>query len=397
MSRPTVVVLGMLGQMPFAGMALQVLQYLEGFRRLGCDTYYVEDNGAWPYDAIENMKAKDFTYTATYLSRLMTEYGFGGRWAYVGTRAWRDFFGMDQRQLDRLLGRTDLLVNLCGATILSERYLRVPIRAYLETDPFRPQVEAAAGSREARNLLGAHTHHFTYGENIGRATCLLPDAGIPYLPTRAPVVLDWWNPAAETNGDAGGRYTTVTSWDQFAKDIAWNGRVHSWSKNIQFRRFVDLPSRAPATFELAAARMREPDRSTFRAAGWAITDAVPLTVEVRPYMRYIRSSRAEFSVAKEQYFLPRTGWFSDRSACYLAAGKPVLMLDTGFGDVLPTGRGLFAYQDLDGVLAAVETVEADYGSHSRSAREIAHEHFAAERVLTDLMDAVGVGSTSLVR
>lgn len=390
MRGPTVVVMGMLGQVPFAGMALQVLQYLEGFRRLGCDTYYVEDNGAWPYDAVANMKAKDFGYTTAYLSRLMMDYGFAGRWAYVGTRTSRDFFGMDRGQLGRLLGRTDLLLNLCGATVLGEHHLRVPIRVYLETDPFRPQVEAAAGNRQTRELLAAHTHHFTYAENIGRAGCLLPDAGVRYLPTRAPIVLDWWNRAADPNPVSTGSYSTVTSWDQSAKDITWNGRVHSWSKNIQFRRFLDLPSLAPARFELAAAGMGKWDRADFRAAGWAITDAVPLTVEVGPYMRYITSSRAEFSVAKEQYSLPRTGWFSDRSACYLAAGKPVLTLDTGFGDVLPTGCGLFAFQDLDDIVAAVEAVESDYEGHSRVAREIAREHFAAERVLSDVMDAVGL-------
>ncbi|MBO0703024.1 MAG: hypothetical protein J2P38_08840, partial [Candidatus Dormibacteraeota bacterium] len=234
MTRPTVVVLGMLGQMPFAGMALQVLQYLEGFRRLGCETYYLEDNGAWPYDAARNMAAEDFHFTAGYLDQLMTGYGFARRWAYVGTRTRRQYFGMERGQLDRLLARTDVLVNLCGATILRDQHLRVPIRIYLETDPFRPQVEVAGGSHEVRDLLAAHTHHFTYAGNVGRPGCLLPDVGFRYLPTRPPVVLDWWSPRGNP-GPARGRYTTVTSWDQSAKDIPWNGRIHSWSKNIQFR------------------------------------------------------------------------------------------------------------------------------------------------------------------
>ncbi|MBO0745534.1 MAG: glycosyltransferase [Candidatus Dormibacteraeota bacterium] len=391
MVRPTVVVLGMLGQMPFAGMAMQVLQYLEGFRRLGCDTYYVEDNGAWPYDARTNSITDDFSYPGAYLSRLMSEYGFAGHWAYVGTAASRRFFGMDCAAVDRLLARTDMLVNLCGATVLREHHLRVPIRVYLETDPFRPQVEAAGGNRKTRDFLAAHTHHFTYAENIRGAGCLLPDAEVGYLPTRPPVVMDWWRDAdAELTG---GRYTTVTSWDQSQKDIVWDGRVHSWSKNIQFRRFVDLPSQASAGFELAVAGMGEGERSAFRRAGWVVTDAVPMTLEVAPYVRYIASSRAEFSVAKEQYWLPRTGWFSDRSACYLAAGKPVLMQDTGFGEVLPTGGGLFPFRDLDDAVDAVQAVEADYPIHSRLAREIAREHFAAERVLAGLMDAVGVDGT----
>lgn len=393
MSPPTVVVSGQLGQMPFAGMALQVLQYLEGFRRLGCDTYYVEDNGAWPYDGAHNMRAEDFRYTAGYLDRVMRERGFAGRWAYVGTWAARELFGMERAELDRLLARTDILVNLHGTLGLREEYLRVPLRVYVETDPFRPQVEVAAGNREVQDLLAAHTHHFTYAENIGRAGCLLPETGFGYLPTRPPVVLDWWRLESFAANRQNGRYTTVTSWDQSEKDVVWEGRVHSWSKNSQFRRFIDLPSLAPARFELAVARMGEPDGSRFREAGWMIADAVPLTVTEGPYVSYITSSRGEFSVAKEQYRLPHTGWFSDRSACYLAAGKPVLMQETGFSDVLPTGRGLFGFRELDDVLAAVEAIEGDYLAHSRLAREVAREYFAAERVLGDLMDAVSAGVT----
>lgn len=390
MSGPTVVVLGILGQMPFAGMAMQVLQHLEGFRRLGCDTYYLEDNCAWPYDPRSDGLTDDCSYTAGYLNGLMSAYGFAGHWAYVAAAGARDSYGMDRGHVNRLLARTDVIVNLCGGTPLRDEHLRVPTRVYLETDPFRPQVEAAGGNHQTRAFLAAHTHHFTYAENIGRPGCLLPDAGVPYRTTRPPVVVDWW-PARGADGTAGGRYTTVTSWDQSAKDIAWNGRVHSWSKNVQFRRFVSVPSLTPARFGLAVAGMGEPDRSAFARAGWHLTDAVPLTLELQPYLAYITSSRAEFSVAKEQYWLPRTGWFSDRSACYLAAGKPVVMQETGFSDVLPVGGGLFAFRDLGDILASVEAIEADYAAHSRDAREIAREYFAAERVLGALMEAVGSG------
>jgi hypothetical protein len=182
----------------------------------------------------------------------------------------------------------------------------------------------------------------------------------------------------------------VATWRQSAKDIRWQGRTLRWSKHEQFLKLLDLPRRSNHVFELA---LTEADAGTLEllgAHGWRLRDAIPLTMDILPYRDYIQGSDVELTAAKEQYVEPGTGWFSDRSASYLAAGKPVITQDTGFGKVLPTGRGLLPFHTIDDLLPAVEAVAADYGTHARAAREIAAEFFSAELVLARLLADAGL-------
>ncbi len=384
--------MGIMGQTPVGGVAWQGLHYLEGLRRLGHDVYYVEDTEMWPYDPQRNEVTADCRFTLDYLARLLGRLGLGERWAYRAGPHGRALFGMEEKTLADLWERTDVLMNLTGSTWLREEHLAVPARLYVETDPGIPQVEVAQGSTDRIRHLAAHTHHFSYGESLGRPGCLVPATRFAYQPTRQPVVLDWWPVAARD----GGRYTTVTTWQQPGRDVAWQGQVYRWSKHAQFLEFLDLPRLARACFEVALGPGEADPRELPRAVqlltshGWRVVDALALTTDVQSYRRYIVSSRAEFTVAKDQYVRLRTGWFSDRSACYLAAGKPVVTQDTGFGDHLPTGRGLFAFRTIEDVVGAVSAVESDYRAHAAAARAIAAEYFAAERVLADLLGHVGV-------
>src|SRR5262249_4499596 len=153
------------------------------------------------------------------------------------------------------------------------------------------------------------------------------------------------------------------------------------SKHHEFLKLLDLPQRTRHRLELALA-CGDPDALALLAAhGWVTTDAIPLSTDPLRYRAYVRASDAEFTVAKDQNVRLRSGWFSDRSACYLAAGKPVITQDTGFGDVLPTGQGLFAFRTMDDVVEALDAVGGDYGAQARAARAIAAECFAAETVL----------------
>ena len=187
----TLVVLGMMGHLPVAGVTWQFLQYLEGSRRLGFATYYVEDTDAWPYDPDRNTISDDPTYAVRMLGALMREYGFADRWAYRAVDG--RVYGLAADELDRVLARADALVNVTGSTVLREAHRRVPVRIYLETDPVLPQIELAKGQPYYLDMLGAHTHHFTYGENIGQPDCGVPvTARFPYRPTRPPIVLEWW-------------------------------------------------------------------------------------------------------------------------------------------------------------------------------------------------------------
>ena len=180
--------------------------------------------------------------------------------------------------------------------------------------------------------------------------------------------------------------TTVANWRQTDKDIEWNGRTLTWSKDVQFMRFLSLPSRVGIPVELALATNDGEPLARLREAGWRLRPAGPLSKDVDAYREYVRASAGEFSVAKEQYALLRSGWFSDRTACYLAASRPAIVQDTGFDRVIPTGAGLFAFRTLDDAVAAFEAVKADYPRHSAAAREIAVEYLRAETVLERLLD-----------
>jgi hypothetical protein len=386
-----VVVLGMMGRSPFAGVAWQVLHYLEGFRRLGHDVFYVEDTGDWPYDPEQDTITNDPRYTVRYIARLMAWCGLPDHWAYRAAAQGGRTYGLSELEVARLIERADVLVNLTGATVLRDEHLRVPVRIYLETDPVLPQIEVAQGHQFTIDLLSAHTHHFTFGENLGASDCPVPFAGFDYLPTRQPVVLDWWACAEESRPTPTSEtYTTVSGWKQSGKDIEWNGETYVWSKHLEFLRFIDLPRRAERPFELALANADAEAIRMLESHGWRVVDAIALSTDILRYRSYVRGARGEFTVAKEQYTRSHSGWFSDRSASYLAAGRPVITQETGFSKFLPTGRGLFGFRTMEDILVAVDAIESDYENHRRGARETAAEFFAAEKVVGSMMERAGL-------
>jgi hypothetical protein len=385
--KPLLIVLGMMGRTPFAGVAWQVLHYLEGFRRLGYDVYYVEDTGDWPYDPEQNTVTGDPRYTVQYVHRQMAWAGMPERWAYRAESQNGRYHGLPEEQVNGLFERADVLVNLTGATVLRAEHLRVPVRIYLETDPVLPQIEVAQGRSFTIELLDVHTHHFTYGENLGAPDCGVPVGRYRYFPTRQPIVLDWWSAPAP---QAKACWTTIASWEQQGKDVEWQGETYYWSKHLEFLKLLDLPKRSGQPLELALARCDAKALRLLKSHGWRTRDALALSKEDLPYRDFFFASRGEFTVAKDQNVRLRSGWFSDRSACYLACGRPVVTQDTGFGNVLPTGRGLFAFRTMDDVLAAFDAVASDYDGHCRAAREIAADCFAAEKVLGRLLADAGL-------
>jgi hypothetical protein len=248
------------------------------------------------------------------------------------------------------------------------------------------QIELAKGDERTRALMSSHTHHATYGENFGASDCRVPADAFDYIPTRPPVILDWWTPL---DADPAARYTTVASWEQTFKDVDWLGEQYTWSKHFEFMKLIDLPAAAPRGLELALALRDRDVIAMLEGYGWSVADAGEVSATLDRYGDYVRGSFGEFTVAKDQNVRLRSGWFSDRSACYLAAARPVVTQDTGFSNVLPTGAGLFAFRDRDDVLAAFEAIEADPEGQRRAARELAEGHFRAETVLADLLNAVG--------
>src|SRR5947209_7056633 len=382
-----IVVAGGIGAMPFAGVTWQVLQYVEGFRRLGHDVFYLEDTGRWPYDPVVDTVCDDAEPAIAYVAALMDRLGPEQDWAYRDVTD-GGLHGASERALARWLSDADVLVNVSGVMVLGEEHVRVPARGYLETDPMLPQIEIAQGRQFTIDLLAAHTHHFTYGENFGAPDCQVPIERFTYRPTRPPVILDWWE-NLDANPELDGRaFTTVANWRQTSKDIAWQGRTLTWSKDVQFEPFLGLASRVHVPVELALAVDDDGTSERLRQAGWRVRGAGPLSKDIDAYRDYIRDSAGEFSVAKEQYAQLRSGWFSDRTACYLAAARPAIVQDTGFGCALPVGEGLFAFETVEDALTAFERVSADYPRQCRAAREIAEQHLRAETVLQELIDGL---------
>jgi hypothetical protein len=239
--------------------------------------------------------------------------------------------------------------------------------------------------------LDAHDTWFSFGENLGQSDCGVP-LDRTWLPTRQPIALDLWAPATRATALAtsGTTYNTITTWHNDGKTVVYRDEVYHWTKDREFANYLQLPQQRPAlSFELAT-DADAAGRELLTRHGFVVREALGISSDVEAYRAYISGARAEFTVARDQYVRPRTGWFSDRSASYLAAGRPVITQETGFGKTLPTGRGLFGFANLDDVLAAVDAIESDYAAHSRAALEIAHEYFAAEKVLASLLERAGL-------
>lgn len=380
-SRKTILVLHLAGQYPMAGVIWQALQYLIGFRQLGHDVYYVEDSGAPPYDPRVKSIVTDPTYNVATLQHALAQFGFADRWVYVdgGTNT---HYGLSRSQLKALYERADVIINLCGAAAPPPDLKHQGRLLYIETDPVFEQIRAAQGESQTRDFLAAHDVCFTYGENIGEPDCPVPLAGIDWKKTRPPVVLDAW---AE-HADATCRFfTTVATWQNKGKDISFQGETYYWSKHVNFLKFLDLPRHTQQPLELAIETSDQAVREKLSALGWYLAEASERSATVEGYRDYIYSSRGEFTVAKDIYVRPRSGWFSDRSVCYLAAGKPVVTQETGFSKFISAGEGLLAFSNMEEAVAALEAINRNYLRHAHAARRIAEESFAADRVLRNLL------------
>ncbi len=384
-ARDRLLLLHIMGQYPMAGVTWQTIHHLLGFRNLGWDVYYVEDSGASPYDPDVDSVTGDVGYAVRYVGGLMRRFGFDGRWAYLDMLK-NEVHGMSRAALDDLYRTATAIVNLSGATAPRAEHKQAATLVYVETDPVYEQMNVTLGDQPSLGFLSAHDVLFTYGENIGTPGCPVPTAGFTWHATRPPVVMECWAGDADPAARA---FTTVASFANAGKDITYEGVTYQWSKHGNFLRFLDLPRHTSQPFVMAM----KPDPTNeprVRAAGWELADPGATSRDIDAYREFIRTSRGEFTVAKDIYVRPRSGWFSDRSVCYLAAGRPVVTQDSGFGTRIPTGEGLFAYATADEAVDALARINADYRRHSAAARRIAGEHFGAETVLRRLLADAGL-------
>jgi len=385
-SRGRIVVLHFVGQMPMAGIAWQAMHYVLGLERLGYEAWYIEDHGANPYDPQRNSVVMDCAYNVAYVRAMMERYGLGERWAYWD--AINDVYhGLSREQVFRLYRESDALINLCGAVRLRDEHMACRKRLMIDTDPVYEQIKYAAADPAARAYLEAHTDFFTYGENVGGPGWIVPLCGIPWKGTRPPVVLEKW-PTDEEHPDC---FSTIATWENKGKNIDFGGESYVWSKHINFLRFLDMPRRSRHCFTMAMLPPSGEIEAEVTGAGWRLVDPRPVSAGMESYARFICGSRGEFTVAKDIYVRPNSGWFSDRSVCYLAAGRPVVTMKTGFSRFYPVGEGLFEFTEAGEAVAAIEAINGDYPRHSRAARRMAAEYFSSDRVISALLAEAGLG------
>ncbi len=380
-SRLTILCAGMIAaEAGHGGASWAVLQYLLGFRELGHDVYFVEP--------VSRSKVRpvgaDLVRSSVGLrfQRLMAAFDYRASSALLLAGS-KETVGLSYRALRDVAARADLLVNISG--MLTDEVLLASIgrRLYLDLDPGFNQVWHSSHGIDMH--FGGHTHFATVGLRVGQPDCLVPTCNRTWITTCPPVVLSEW-PMAQ--GQTRNAFTTVANWRSYGS--LYHDGLFLGQKAHSLRQLIDLPTRSSARFDLALAiHPTEPDLAALRGNNWRLLDPRRAAGTPGCYRQFVSTSRAEFGIAKSGYVATRSGWFSDRSACYLAAGRPVLAQDTGFGAMLPTGDGLLRFESVVDALAGVDAIQRDYRRHRRAARAIAEQHFDSRRVLNRLIDQVG--------
>jgi hypothetical protein len=383
-----IVILGMMTSMPVAGPVWLAMQYALGFRRLGHDVYYVEAHARTPTMLMERDDDNSSDQAAAFLARVMRRFDFDDRWAFHALHAGERYYGLSELQLRDVYRSADVIFNLHGGTLPRREHCETNRLVYLETDPVELEIELYDQKESAVGFLESHVAFFSWALNYNSVDCLVPlPARFPFRTTPPPVIVDLWKGGGETGGKV---FTTIGNWRQPGRKVRFRNELYHWSKHFEFLKFVDLPRRLDQRFELALASYDERDEKMLTERGWGVRPAMSFSTDLDAYRQYIRESRGEFTVAKDQNVRLKSGWFSDRSAEYLAAGRPVITQETGFSNAIPTGRGLFAFSTMDDILAAVDSVNTDYAGHCRAAEELARAYFNYDVVLPRLLDEAGL-------
>jgi hypothetical protein len=390
--KPHVVVSSVIANKPFnGGNARMVLNWLEGFRQLGAEVFFVEqlrsDTGV---DAEGARAAASDSDNRRYFDAVLGRAGFGNRAALIcdagDTLDEATIVGATAAELLDLAQDADLLVNISGHLSVRSLKIRFRRKTYIDLDPGYTQLWHAQGSQAAR--LEDHDLYFTVGQRIGTPACTVPTCGIDWQPIRQPIVLDSCRVDRAATAD---RFTTVASWRGAYAPLTYAGRTYG-SKAHEFRSFVDLPRRSRRTFEVALDIHPDDSRdlNALVDAGWRVVDPRAVADTPDAYCAYIAGSTAECSAAQAMYVRTQCGWFSDRTARYLAAGKPALVQNTGFSAPGRPGEGLVVFDTVDQAVRGAEQIARDYRRHSEAARWIAERYFDSHAQLGRVMEAAGL-------
>jgi hypothetical protein len=364
------------------GAAWAVLQYVLGLKRLGHEVTLIEP---LTRSAIRPAGAPlHCSKNAAYFRQVAAAFGLENNCSLV-LEGSTDTIGLPYPELRTIAKKTTALLNVSGMLQREDLIGYIPVRIYLDLDPAFNQLWHATQGIDMR--FSAHNWFVTVGNALGEPECAIPTCGRQWIATFQPVLLEHCPPG---NGVHYNGLTTVANWRGYGS-IEYEGVLYG-QKAHSLREFMDLPTKTSEKFILALAihpdERRDLDALTHN--GWDLLDPAQVADTPLKYRDFISASKAEFGIAKSGYVAARCGWFSDRSACYLACGRPVIAQETGFSKYLPCGAGLFSFSNQDEVLHAVEAVNADYPRHSRIARVIANEYFDSGKVLSRLMTAIGL-------
>ena len=388
-----IVVTGLIATYPLGGVSWDYLQYIQGLHLLGHDVFYLEDTGNWVYNPGLSTFTEDCSFNLQYLDAVLTFAvgpATGRRWSFRSPIG--EYFGLTEREIETVCNQADLFINVSGSCWLRDRYQGCARKLYIDTDPLYTQHQLEAMRRGTAttdqaysvNLIRNHDLFFTFAENISDPSCCIPSCGLTWHTTRQPIVLENWpftfTPAAPA-------LTTVMSWKNDVTLPSIGGETYG-GKDVEFLKFMHLPSRVSVTMEIALSGAAPFDQ--LRHNGWQVVNGYEKSSTMEVYQNYLSSSRGEWSIAKNAYVASRSGWFSTRSAAYLALGKPVVVQDTGFRPYYPVGEGLFDFATINEAVAAIENIESDYRRHCEAARSIAESHFGADAVITRLLRDAGL-------
>ena len=364
-----------IGRYPFGGVAWCSLMYLLGLRALGHEVCYIEDTGECIYDPERDTISPDPAYGTRHIHNTLAPFGLGDRWCFVNYD--ESYHGLSRQAVLDYCAEADLFVNLSGGTwFWRDEYAAIPRRIFIDSDPVFTQLAIAKGVPWYVDFFRQFDHLFTFGANIGTSHCDVPTGEFTWWKTWQPVVTELWQTAAPATRD---RFTTVMTWrTESFTDVDGN-------KDREFLRFLDLPQKTPSRFALAV----NGPQQLLAQYGWSPLEAMRVSDTLTSYREFIQSSKAEFGVAKHAYVSHTSGWFSDRTECYLASGRPALVQDTGWSKHIPAGTGLLAFSTPEEAIDGLARVESEYSVHAERASEIAREFFDATRVLPPLLERAG--------
>jgi hypothetical protein len=389
-----IVVGGFIGLFPTGGATWDYIQYPLGLKWMGHDVYYIEDTMLYPVYNSAGEDWDDCSGGVAYLRDAMEKVNMGDRWGYRDVATGK-LFGMSEEKLKEVCASADVLINVSSSLFMREEYANIPVKILVDTDPMFTQhqyheklVQGGAAAEAAKAYMNSHDLFFTFGLNIGKPDCRIPQFDFTWHTTKKPICLKEWDQPFSPDSSFG--FTTIMNWTE-RPDFMYENE--SWGqKNKEFKKFYELPVRSGGKFEIIINRPKDEETAKamdyLRSCGWAILDANELIGDKEKYRSFVQTSKAEFSITKETYIKSHSGWFSGRSAVYLASGRPVITQDTQWSKYIPSGNGVIAINDLESAVDAVKEVLANYEHHSKAAREVAAEYFDSYKVLGDILNHV---------